>query len=135
MRTLIGSLLLAGYLFLTSPQMALGDTINFEWDKVTKTVSGDPLVSLSGYKLYVSQISNSYGTPTAGFIAPKPVAVPPAVQVPEAYSYVNNVPGTYFAVVTAYNSDGESDYSNEVTFLVKSKLPSKITTVLIKSIK
>lgn len=118
MRTLIGSLLLAGYLFLSSPQTAHSDVFKLEWDKVTTDTTGAPLtVKLSGYKIYVAQTSGNYGTPTIAFVAP---ALTGTV---EKYTYTNVVRGTYFAVVTAYNSKGESGHSNEITFTVLANIP------------
>lgn len=129
MRILFSALALATYLFLSSPQVVFGDVVSLEWDKVTKDVSGNQLTKpLSGYKLYVAQTAGSYGTPTVAFIPP---ASSGAI---ESYRYSNNVRGTYFAVVTAYNSDGESDYSNEVTFTVTAKMPAKSTALVVKKV-
>lgn len=129
MKTLIGSIILATYIFLSSPQIAFGDVVSLEWDKVTKDVSGNLLTKpLSGYKLYVAQTAGSYGTPTVVFIPP---AASGAI---ESYHYSNTVRGTYFAVVTAYNSDGESDYSNEVTFTVTAKMPAKSIALVVKKV-
>lgn len=112
MKKLIGALFLVAYIFLTSPAQA--DTFNLSWDKVTLASDGTPLTELIGYRVYVSQVSGVYG---------------PAIAAPttEAYSYTQTTKGTYFAVVKAWNSGGESGASNEISFVVAAKLPAKPT--------
>jgi hypothetical protein len=71
----------------------------------TATLTWDPEtdLSVSGYKAYVGTSSNAYGAPVdIGNVT--------------TYQIVNLQPGTtYYFAVTAYNSAGESGYSNEVS--------------------
>lgn len=97
--------LILALLFL--PLLAFADTVTFAWDPVTTDTSGDP-ITVTGYKLYTSATSGVY-------------PATPATDVTGTSASVNLVPGTYFAVATAYNDAGESDYSNEITFRVTLK--------------
>ena len=59
----------------------------------------------SGYKVYCGSTSGVYGTP---------------VDVGAALSHPISTPGKYYCAATAYNDAGESGYSNEVFFTLKS---------------
>lgn len=114
MRTLLFSLLL-----LATP--AFADTIKLEWTAPTTDTSGAPLKSLTGYKLYLSTKSGTYTSPYQYISG----AVTNA-------SVVKTTPGTYYAVVSAYNASGESDKSNEVTFQVVVLPPGKPLNLKLK---
>lgn len=121
------------FVFITvgDPMPAVADMITFEWNKVTTDVSGQPLTGatkLTAYKLYVSSVSGGYGSPTIAFITPATTGTV------ETYKYTNNVRGTYFATVSAYNSAGESLKSNEVTFTITAKMPIAATDLIVKSV-
>ena len=103
-------IILATLLFII-PICSFADTLTFQWDEVTTDVNGDPVVDLQGYKLYVSKESGVYTTPKATSTEPKAIITETAI-------------GKYYAVVTAYNSAGESSHSNEISFEVKAKVPS-----------
>ncbi len=95
-------------LLLASP--AYADTFTFTWEAPTVDVSGAPLTELTGYKLYVSTKSGTYTAPVSTISGLSAI-------------YDESKVGKYYAVVTAYNSGGESVYSNEVQFEVKQKAP------------
>lgn len=59
----------------------------------------------SGYKVYCGSATGVYGTP---------------VDVGAALSHPISTPGTYYCAATAYNEGGESGFSNEVFFTLKS---------------
>lgn len=101
---------LLSYIFLTSPSV-LADSFTFVWDKVTTDMNGAPIQELSGYKFYVSQTPGIYGA---------------AIGLPtqETITYTQTIKGKYYAVVTAYNSAGESARSNEVEFNVVVSKPA-----------
>ena len=69
--------------------------VNLQWD-------ANPETDLAGYKVYWGNSSRVYGTPvTLGKVT--------------TYKVENlTTPGVYFFAVTAFNSTGESPYSNEV---------------------
>jgi hypothetical protein len=79
-------------LVITAPSSG---TVTLIWDPET-----DP--SVRGYKVYVGTSSNAYGAPVdIGNVT--------------TYQVLNLLSGTtYYFAVTAYNSAGESGYSNEV---------------------
>jgi uncharacterized protein YjdB len=71
------------------------------WDAPTTNTDGTALSDLKGYKLRYGTASGNYGT---------------TIDVSNVTTYtINNLsPGTYYLVVSAYNTAGtESDYSNE----------------------
>lgn len=90
---------------------AYADTFTFTWDPPTEDTAGHQLSELTGYKFYVSSKAGEYTTPIST----------PATNTLELEE---NKPGVYFAVVTAYNSAGESTPSNEIQFEVKAKPPA-----------
>lgn len=59
----------------------------------------------SGYKVYCGSASGVYGAPVdVGALTTHPISTP----------------GTYYCAATAYNEAGESGFSNEVFFTLKS---------------
>ena len=95
-------------LFLALTGSATAQTVSFAWDPHPEAAA------LAGFKLYQSKTSMSYGaTPVATFIggtlATGTIAKPGL--------------GKYFYVLTAYTVDVESDFSNEVSLVVKPKAP------------
>lgn len=58
-----------------------------------------------GYKVYCGSASGVYGTP---------------VDVGAALEHPISAPGNYYCAATAYNTAGESGFSNEVFFTLKS---------------
>lgn len=81
--------------------------IGFGW---SAPAAQNPPVPVTGYKFYMSQASGqyTYGTPAATFAVPGTAAAPATLTVP-----ADGVK-RYF-VVTAYNANGESGPSNEVS--------------------
>jgi fibronectin type 3 domain-containing protein len=67
------------------------------------TLTWDPETSVAGYKVYSGTSSNAYGAPVdVGNVT--------------TFQIVNLQSGkTYYFAVTAYNSSGESGYSNEAS--------------------
>ncbi len=83
-------------------------TATVNWQAPTENVDGSPVTDLSGFNIY-------YGTQTQNYTS--------KVQVdnPGLATYViDSLPaGTYYFVVTAFNSQGaESDYSPEASAIV-----------------
>ena len=104
--------------------MALPATPNpttISWTAPTLNTDGTPLTDLAGYKIYYGTATGVYGTPKdVGNVMTYPI------------SSVVTTKGTYFLVVTAYNTAGdESDYSNELSFRLKS-IPAKPTGVKVQ---
>ena len=97
------------FLLLISP-CTFADTINLTWDSVTVDTSGNEITP-TGYKVYVSQSSGVYTTPTASTALP-------------SQTLNMTTLGKYYVVVTAFNAAGESAYSNEITFTVVAKKPA-----------
>lgn len=95
--------LLLAALLIASPAWAQ-QAATFVWD--ASTGGGAP----DGYKLYISQTAGSYGTTAAATVT--------------GTTHTITVPvGKHYAVVTAYNSSGESAKSNEVMFESKLLAP------------
>jgi hypothetical protein len=100
----------ASLLLFAAPVVA--QDINFAWD----LSPDDALLGASGgYRLYSSKQSGSYtGSPV--------VTVPPGATTA---SIARPGLGRYYFVATAFDSEGnESDYSNEVTTVIKPKPPA-----------
>lgn len=95
------------FLLLLVPSICFSETVNFAWDAVTQDTLGQP-ITVSGYKLYTSTTSGSYNA-TSVITAETQAAV------------TTLTAGHYFAVVTAYTPEAESDYSNEVAFTINGK--------------
>ncbi len=107
-------------ILLLLPNSLLADTFNLAWDPVTQDVLGQPVAGLLGYKLYVST------TPLKANWPPSPIPAPYAI-IPAGTTVkqvVKTIGGKYYAVVTAYNSVGESNASNEISFDVNIKSPA-----------
>jgi len=100
------------FIVLSVPCMA--QTINFAWDPHTQAAD------LAGFKLYQGKTAGTYdqglvATFTGGSLTTGSIPVPK--------------PGRYYWVLTAFTPDSiESDFSNEVTMVVKPK-PPKINSV------
>jgi hypothetical protein len=98
--TAIFLLLCAGLSFGQTPPLKLclvGNTVTLMWDP-------NPEGDLAGYKLYQGVASGVYTEP------------PTVLQKVTTYTVTGLAPGTYFYVLTAYNTAGdESGYSNEVS--------------------
>lgn len=117
-------ILIALSLLLLIPLSVSAQNVTFEWDPHPEGTY------LAGYKLYQSKTSGMYlatvvatfqgGTLTTGSI-PKPGL------------------GKYYWVLTAYMADGsESDFSNEVSLVLKPKPPvlkSVVQTALMAPVK
>lgn len=93
--------------------LARAEIIKFVWDKPTANADGSTPVTVSGYRFYISPVPGTYGPSNAGIPASS-----------TTYSFV--VPekmagGSYYATVTAYNAQGESERSNEIQFTTKPK--------------
>lgn len=93
-------------LLLFLPTIALAESVKFAWDPPP----GEAPVS--GYKLYISPISGVYGPP---------VSTVPSTSKTYTFLVPLNMQGTFFVTVTAYNSVGESERSNEISFITKPK--------------
>lgn len=85
----------------------LANSATFVWNENTDDVTG--------YRLYHRTPSENYSNSVGLDIGKKNFA-----------TLENLEPGTYYAAITAYNSVGESDYSNEVEFTVSSDTPSDV---------
>lgn len=124
MRKSLG-LMLAFILFVSySPSQWLqaqvvGDTVTLTWIPPTEDINNQPLLELSGYRLYES------ATPGGPYTK---IADPPAGTV----SYLlTPAEGLHYYVMTAWNSGGESVYSNEVAVtingvIVRPKAPGSL---------
>jgi len=106
-------LLLATLMLFTVPAMA---QVNLAWDPYSDAAA------ITGFKAYMSKTSMVYSpTPVATFIGGALVAG----SVPKPTSF-----GRYYFVLIAYYTDPavpsvtyESDYSNEVSTVIKPKAP------------
>ncbi len=84
-----------------------GNTATLTWDAPTTNADGTPLTDLAGYKVY-------YGTTSGNYTD--------VIDVGNVTTYkVEGLqPGTYYFAVTAYDTSGnESNYSNEVSKIIK----------------
>lgn len=94
--------------------LAQAKTVNYtlKWDANSEA-------DLAGYKVYQSTISGKYTVPV------KVMAGTPASPVYEGVvTDDSDKVVTYYFVVTAYDTGGlESDYSNEVSMVVDSRIP------------
>jgi hypothetical protein len=88
--------------------------VTFTW---TPTVS----TGATGYRLYQSHTSGSY---TYGAGAADLAATIPGTTT-STYTLTGLVDGTYFWVMTAYNANGESGPSGQVTATLNSTYPSQ----------
>jgi hypothetical protein len=79
--------------------------VSLAWDPSTSS-------NIAGYKVYVGTASGNYRAPTT-------------IPNQTAYTVTGLQPGTYYFVVTAFNTVGdESDFSNEVTTIISSGISS-----------
>lgn len=100
--------LILASLLIASPLYAQQSAIML-WEPVTAAVDGSAL-TVDGYRVYVSQTSGKYTTPTATVTEP---------------TYSQRFPvGKYFAVVSAFKAGVESAQSNEIIFESKQLAPA-----------
>jgi hypothetical protein len=86
---------LAALLFMLCSATAMAGDITIAWDPNSET-------DLAGYKIYYGMASGIYGTPIV-------------IGTQTTYTLTGLPAGTYYVVVTAFNTSGlESSYSNEV---------------------
>jgi len=115
---------MAALLFLVSISLAGTTNVTFQWDANTEP-------DIAGYRLYQSTTSNTYvyGSSSANLIAD--VIHNPVDNLME--TTVNSIAdGTYFWVVTAYDTEGnESGPSNEVTETLDATAPGCPANLLI----
>jgi len=79
------------------------------WNAPTKNTDGSLLTDLAGYKVYYGTSSGHY-TGSIKVIGKNSTSISAATLTSSVPA-----PGTYYIVVTAYDTSGiESDYSNEV---------------------
>ena len=83
----------------------------------TLTWEASPGPDVAGYRIYYGQTSGVYTSQVD-------VGNTLRREVP------NLTPGTYFFAVTAYNANGESPYSNEVSALTKALQATEISLVV-----
>lgn len=91
--------------FTVTVGTATAGTATLSWAPPTQRVDGTPLTNLAGFRIYYSTASGKY---------PNSVSV----TSPQMASYTMNnlAAGTYYFVMTAFDSDGnESSYSNPVS--------------------
>ena len=82
----------------------------FYWTAPTTNTDNSPLTNLAGFRIYCGTQSGSYNLITD-------IADP--LQVSEGFVNTGLADGAWFCVVTAYTTDDrESDYSNELPFLL-----------------
>lgn len=94
---------LLALLVLAAPLQA--ETIKFAWDKPTG--GGAP----TGYRFYISPVMGEYGPANATL---------PASAVTYTFLVPEKMAGkSFYATVTAYNAQGESERSNELLFVTK----------------
>ncbi len=87
----------------TSP----GKFVTLSWDPPTTNADGTPLADLAGFRIYYGLASRNYSwVIDVGNVT--------------TYKIENLSPNTYYFAVTAYDTSGnESDYSNEVSKIIK----------------
>ena len=78
-------------------------SVTLSWDAPIAEVDGSPLTNLEGFKIYFGTASGKYDCPIINV---------PGNQTSYTINGFNQ--GTYYFAVAAYNSAGESSYSNEV---------------------
>jgi len=99
----------------------MAQSVKFEWDLSLDDAS---LGTGGGYRLYQSKTSMTYGTTPVGTVAPgiNTITIPkPGL-------------GRYYWVCTAFMADGtESDYSNEVTTVLKPEKPKNLRHTILSA--
>ena len=103
---------------------AVGDTATLTWIPPTEGIDNLPLIELSDYILYEAATT---GGPYVE------IARPPAGTA--SYALPPLAEGKHYYVITAWNSGGESDYSNEVLVAVQgviacTKVPGSLASVV-----
>lgn len=104
--------LMIAFFILISVNVGAVDAGNavVSWTAPSTNVDGSPAVVV-GYKIY-------YGTVTKTYTLNKDVGNV------LTYTIVNLAPGTYYFAVTAYNSGGESVFSNEASKIITVAVPN-----------
>ena len=115
----ISFILLLGFFLLFGFAFANGGQVVFEWDPNSEE-------DLAGYRLYQTTTPGSYIYGEENAIGIIPIGT-------ETYTLTMNVDGTFFWVLTAYDTAGnESGPSNEVTTDVNFKPPSPPTGCVLR---
>lgn len=113
-------LLFATFLF-AAPLFA--GTAELSWQKPTTDANGDPLATFTGYKIYYGTSPRTDTAPPGGY--PNSVAITDPDQLTYTFSSLPDDYVYYFSVA-AYNSAGESDFSNEGSKFICSNNNAKI---------
>ena len=93
--------------------------VSLTWTPPTQNDDGTPLTDLAGYTIY-------YGAADGG---PYPTAILVVDELATAYTVTGLVEGTYYFVMTAYNSENlESIWSNQATKIVEA-VPTEFQTI------
>jgi fibronectin type 3 domain-containing protein len=80
------------------------------WTAPTTHTDGSVIIDLAGYRIYYGTASGNY-TGSINVVGKNSTSMPVTTLVSTVPA-----PGTYYIVVTAYDSSGiESNYSNEIT--------------------
>lgn len=98
----------------------VGDTVELSWTAPTESVDDQPLLELNGYRLYESATSGGPYTKIEDIAAGN-----------VTHMLIGLTEGSHFYVLTAWNSGGESDYSNQVQvdvagLIVRPKAPGSL---------
>lgn len=93
---------------------AVAQNVNFAWDAHPEAAQ------LTGFKLYQAKTAGGPYTSSATFTGG--AAVTGSIAKPGL--------GRYYFVLTAFNAEVESDYSNEVSLVVKPQKPNLKSAVL-----
>lgn len=75
------------------------------------TLTWDASPGATGYKMYCGSASGIYSTP---------------VDVGNTLEHLISMPGNYYCAATAYDSFGESGFSNELFFIVPLDAPTNL---------
>ncbi len=119
------SVLMVGAILLFASMACAGTSVTLEWDANTET-------DLAGYKMYY-KVGPSGGAPYDGTGAVEGDSPIDIVGNVATFTFSNLLSGTYWFVVSAYDTEGlESDYSNEVTATLNSLAPSAPKNLIIK---
>lgn len=102
-------------MLLVSPAIVFaGESVTLSWNPNTET-------DLAGYRLYQSAVSGQYTFGADAAVAEIPAGT-------ETVTLENIADGTYYWVLTAYDTDGnESGPSNEVTLAIDTTPPDPPT--------
>lgn len=111
-------------LIFSSPQAFTQPStqVTFEWTPVDLDINGNKIANLKEYRIYISKYSVA--------ACPSPSSSPSSkgivqISTPAKATTVSAPlpPGYYFATVTAVNTAGESQKSNELSFYVPEPKP------------